>query len=131
VVVVVAVDVVVVVAGAIEVSVAAVVVDVPVEVIAEVSVDADVSVEVDVWPQAATPNARTAAAAAARPSLNLVIGAIPLVSAKRSGLNALEATPCPGLTLLASGPPLGGHAKSHNGESGHQASVAAAKASSS
>jgi hypothetical protein len=83
VVVVVAVDVVV----AAVVSVAAVdvsVIALDVSVIAEVSVEADVSVVVDVWPQAATPNARTAAAAAARPSLNLVIGTIPLVSAQRS-----------------------------------------------
>jgi hypothetical protein len=64
--------------AAVDVSVDAVV---DVSVIADVSVEAEVSVEVDVWPQAATPNARTAAAAAARPSLNLVIGTIPLVSA--------------------------------------------------
>jgi hypothetical protein len=40
-----------------------------------------VSVVVVVWPQAATPKARMAAAAAAMPNLNFVIGSIPLVSA--------------------------------------------------
>jgi hypothetical protein len=73
---------------AVDVVVAAVSVDVVVDIavsvdavvsVIAVSVEAAVSVEVDVWPQAATPNARTAAAAAARPSLNLVIGIIPLV----------------------------------------------------
>ena len=64
--------------GAIDVSVD-VAIDVSVEVASVV-----VSVVVVVWPQAATPKARMAAAAAAAPNLNFVIGSIPLVSA--SGL---------------------------------------------
>jgi len=64
------------VAGAIEVSV-----DIEVSVVVASVV---VSVVVVVWPQAATPKARMAAAAAAMPNLNFVIGSIPLVSA--SGL---------------------------------------------
>ena len=64
--------------GAIDVSV---VVAAPVSVVVASVV---VSVVVVVWPQAATPKARMAAAAAAAPNLNFVIGSIPLVSA--SGL---------------------------------------------
>ena len=60
-------------------------IDVSVDAAVPVSVDAlVVSVVVVVWPQAATPKARMAAAAAAAPNLNFVIGSIPLVSA--SGL---------------------------------------------
>lgn len=60
-------------------------IDVSVELAVPVSVAAVVvSVVVVVWPQAATPKARMAAAAAAAPNLNFVIGSIPLVSA--SGL---------------------------------------------
>ena len=61
--------------------------DVSVDVAIDVSVEVAsvvVSVVVVVWPQAATPKARMAAAAAAAPNLNFVIGSIPLVSA--SGL---------------------------------------------
>ncbi|MBS0385932.1 MAG: hypothetical protein JSS00_11345 [Proteobacteria bacterium] len=68
-------------------------IDVSVEEAVPVSVDAlVVSVVVVVWPQAATPKARMAAAAAAAPNLNFVIGSIPLVSA--SGLpQRVKATP--------------------------------------
>lgn len=77
--------------------------DVSVEVAIDVSVDVAMDVSADVasvvvsvvvvdWPQAATPKARMAAAAAAAPNLNFVIGSIPLVSA--SGLpQRVKATP--------------------------------------
>lgn len=77
------------------VSAGGVAVDVSVEEDIDVSVDVAsvvVSVVVVVWPQAATPKARMAAAAAAAPNLNFVIGSIPLVSA--SGLpQRVKATP--------------------------------------
>ena len=57
--------------GAIDVSVDE---DVDIEVSVEV---AAVSVVLVVWPQAATPKARMAAVAAARPNLNFVIGNTP------------------------------------------------------
>ena len=44
------------------------------------SVAAGSSVVAVVWPQAATPKARTAAAAAAMPNLNFVIGSTPRLS---------------------------------------------------
>jgi hypothetical protein len=89
----------VVVALVVAVVVAAVSVDVAIAVSVEdampVSVDVAsvvVSVVVVDWPQAATPKARMAAAAAAAPNLNFVIGSIPLVSA--SGLpQRVKATP--------------------------------------
>ena len=58
-------------------------IDVSVEVAIPVSVvvaSVVVSVVVVVWPQAATPKARTAAAAAAKPNLNFVIGPTPRLS---------------------------------------------------
>ena len=69
----------VVVLGAIDVSVDGDIdVSVEVEVVdIDVSVVAVVSVVLVVWPQAATPKARTAAVAAARPNLSFVIGNTP------------------------------------------------------
>jgi hypothetical protein len=53
------------------------------------------------WPQAATPKARTAAAAAAKPIWIFVIGNYP--SSQRRGLPPTrEPFACQGLTLLAS-----------------------------
>ena len=64
-----------------------------------VSLVVDVSVDV-VWPQAATPKARTAAAAAAKPSLNFVIGMHPCLST--GACPGARPTPCQGLPAVAS-----------------------------
>ena len=89
--------------GVVVALVVAVVVAVSVDVAIAVSVEEDMDVSAEVasvvvsvvvvdWPQAATPKARMAAAAAAAPNLNFVIGSIPLVSA--SGLpQRVKATP--------------------------------------
>ncbi len=55
-----------------------------------------------VWPQAATPKARMAAAEAAMPNLNLVIGIYPSSQRRGSTLNAGSGLACHGLTVLAS-----------------------------
>ena len=91
---------------------------------------AGVSVVVVVWPQAATPKARTAAAAAATPIWIFVIGYYP--SSQRQGLPPTrEANACQGLTEMASVGPGQVYAYLHSAESRHQASAAAASASSS
>ena len=73
--------------GAIDVSVEGAI-DVSVDVVdTDVSVVTVVSVVAVVGPQAATPKARMAAVAAARPNLNFVIGLYPS-SQRRAALNA-------------------------------------------
>ena len=78
--------------GVVVADVVAVVVAADVSVDGAIAVSVDGAIDVVVWPQAATPKARMAAAAAAAPNLNFVIGSIPLVSA--SGLpQRVKATP--------------------------------------